>query len=123
MQNVNKQLGNGSIMHRCSYYKHILVINKVQTYSNVLSIPVKMFFNRLTAWLKPHVKKFKTRLMVHSVVLTVLFCTIKLVLNFFTVEGFLRCGFNHAVIWLKNILTGSKARLNVSALLYLFLKN
>jgi hypothetical protein len=30
MQNVNKQLGNGSIIHRCSYYKHILVINKVQ---------------------------------------------------------------------------------------------
>jgi hypothetical protein len=44
MQNVNTQLGNGSIIHRCSYYKHtcILVINKVQTYSNVLSIPVKM---------------------------------------------------------------------------------
>ena len=79
MENVNKQLGNGSIIHRCSYYKHILVINKVQTYSNVLSIPVKMFFNHLTAWLKPYrkknlnVKKFKTRLMVHSVVLTVLF--------------------------------------------------
>jgi hypothetical protein len=34
MQNVNKQLGNGSIIHRCSYYKHILVINKVQTYSS-----------------------------------------------------------------------------------------
>ena len=73
MQNVNKQLGNGSIMHRCSYYKHILVINKVQTYSNVLSIPVKMFFNRLTAWLKPHrkktlnhKKKFKTRLMIKN---------------------------------------------------------
>jgi hypothetical protein len=64
MQNVNKQLGNGSIIHR---YKHILVINKVQTYSNVLSTPVKMFFNHLTAWLKPHrkkklnVKKLKTR--------------------------------------------------------------
>jgi len=29
MQNVNKQLGNGSIIHRWSYYKHILVINKV----------------------------------------------------------------------------------------------
>ena len=25
MQNVNKQLENGSIIHRCSYYKHILV--------------------------------------------------------------------------------------------------
>ena len=42
------------------------VIKKVQTYSNVLSIPVKMFFNHLTAWLKPYrkktstVKKFKT---------------------------------------------------------------
>jgi hypothetical protein len=42
------------------------VINKVQTYSNVLSIPVKMFFNHLTAWLKQYrkktstVKKFKT---------------------------------------------------------------
>jgi hypothetical protein len=73
MQNVNKQLGNGSIIHRCSYYKHILVINKVQTYSNVLTIPVKMFFNHLTAWLKPHskktlnrIKKFKTRLMVQN---------------------------------------------------------
>jgi hypothetical protein len=72
MQNVNKQLGNGSIIHRCSYYKHILVINKVQTYSNVLSIPVKMFFNQLTAWLKQHheknstVKKFRTRLMVQN---------------------------------------------------------
>ena len=32
MQNVNKQLGNGSIIHRL----HILVINKVQTYSTVL---------------------------------------------------------------------------------------
>ena len=69
MQNANKQLGNGSIIHRCSYYKHILVINKVQTYSNVFSIPVKMLFNHLTTWLKPHrkknptVKKFKTRLM------------------------------------------------------------
>ena len=72
MQNVNKQLGNGSIIHRCSYYKHILVIKKVETYSNMLSIPVKMFFNHLTAWLKPHrkkpstVKKFKTRLMVQN---------------------------------------------------------
>ena len=68
MQNVNKQLGNGSIIHRCSYYKHILVINKVQTYSKVLSIPV----NHLTAWLKQHrkkhstVKKFKTRSMVQN---------------------------------------------------------
>jgi hypothetical protein len=35
----------------------ILVINKVQTYSNVLSIPVKMFFNHLTTWLKQHCKK------------------------------------------------------------------
>ena len=58
MQNVNKQLGDGSIIHRCSYYKHILVINKVQTYS--------------TAWLKPHRKKtlnhkkFETRLMVKN---------------------------------------------------------
>ena len=55
MQNVNKQLGNGSIIHRYSYYKHtcIQVINKVQAYSNMLSITVKMFFNHLTAWLKP----------------------------------------------------------------------
>ena len=59
MQNVNKQLRNGSIIHRCSYYKYILVINKVQTYSNVLSIPVKMFFNHLTAWLKRHRKKIQ----------------------------------------------------------------
>jgi hypothetical protein len=73
MQNANKQLGNGSIIHRCSYYKHILVINKVQTYSNVLLIPVKMFFNHLTTWLKNHtvkkpstVKKIKTRLMVQN---------------------------------------------------------
>ena len=29
----------------------------MQTYSNMLSIPVKMFFNHLTAWLKPHCKK------------------------------------------------------------------
>ena len=67
MQNVNKQLGNGSIIHRCFYYKHILFNfdgmemirnnRKVQTHSNVLSIPVKMFFNHLTAWLKPHRKK------------------------------------------------------------------
>jgi hypothetical protein len=61
MQNANKQLGNGSIIHRCSYYKHILVINKVQTYSNVLLIPVKMFFNHLTTWLKPHRKKTLNR--------------------------------------------------------------
>ena len=61
MQNVNKQLGIGSIIHICSYYKHILVINKVQTYSNVLSIPVKMFFNHLTAWLKPHRRKTLNR--------------------------------------------------------------
>ena len=55
MRNVNKQLGNGSIIHRCSYYKHILV----KKYSTVqrASIPVKMFFNHLTAWLKPHRKK------------------------------------------------------------------
>ena len=73
MQNVNKQLGNGSIIHICSYYKHILEINKVQTYSNVLSILVNMFFNHLTSWLKPHRKKtlnrkqkFKTRLMVQN---------------------------------------------------------
>ena len=52
MQNVNKQLRNGSIIHRYSYYKHILVINKVRTYSTV-----KMSFNHLTAWLKPHRKK------------------------------------------------------------------
>jgi len=32
-------------------------LNKVQTYSNVLSTPVKMFFNHLTAWLKRHRKK------------------------------------------------------------------
>ena len=54
-----------------------LVINKVQTYSNVLSIPVKMFFNVLTAWLNHHdhivkepstvtKKEFKTRLMVQN---------------------------------------------------------
>ena len=61
MQNVNKQLGNGSIIHRCSYYKPILVINKVQTYSSVLSIPVKMFFNHLTVWLKPHRNKTLNR--------------------------------------------------------------
>ena len=58
MQNVNKQLGNGSIIHRYSYYK--LIIIKVPTYSNVLSIPDKMFFNHLTAWLKPHRKKPST---------------------------------------------------------------
>jgi hypothetical protein len=57
MQNVNKQLGNGFIIHRCSYYKHILVINKVQTYSTILQSRVKMFFNHLTTWLKPHRKK------------------------------------------------------------------
>ena len=62
MQNVNKQLENGSIIHRCSYHKHILVINKVQTYSTVLRsrLRIKMFFfyfNHLTAWLKPHRKK------------------------------------------------------------------
>ena len=45
MQNVNKQLGNGSIIHRCSN-----IFNRA-------SIPVKMFFNHLTAWLKPHRKK------------------------------------------------------------------
>jgi hypothetical protein len=28
------------------------------------------------------------------------------------VECFLQCGFNHAVKWLKNILTGIEARLN-----------
>ena len=61
MQNVNRQLANGSIIHRCSYYKHILIINKVQAYSNVLSIPVKMFFNHLTAWLKQHCKKILNR--------------------------------------------------------------
>ena len=44
------------------------VINKVQTYSKVLSISV----NHLTAWLKQHrkkhstVKKFKTRSMVQN---------------------------------------------------------
>jgi hypothetical protein len=37
------------------------VINKVQTYSNVLSIPVKMFFNHLTAWLKSYRKKTLNR--------------------------------------------------------------
>ena len=52
MQNVNKQLGNGFIIHRCSYYKHILV-----NIFNRASIPVKKFFNHLTAWLKPHRKK------------------------------------------------------------------
>jgi hypothetical protein len=52
MQNVNKQLGNGYIIHRCSYYKHILVINKLQTHSNVLSIRL-----RCSAWLKPRRKK------------------------------------------------------------------
>ena len=58
MQNVNKQLRNWSFMYTdlCSYYKHTLVINKVQTYSNVLSIPVKMCFNHLTTWLQ-HCKK------------------------------------------------------------------
>ena len=43
MQNVNKQLGNGSIIHRCSYYKHILVINKVQNTFKRAFDPVKMF--------------------------------------------------------------------------------
>ena len=57
MQNVNKQLGNGSIIHRCSYYKHILVINKDQTYSTVLRSWLRC---SLTAWLKPHVKKHST---------------------------------------------------------------
>ena len=47
MQNVNKQLGNGSIIHRCSYYKHILVINKIQTYSTVLRSRLRCFFNRM----------------------------------------------------------------------------
>ena len=67
MQNVNKQLGNGSIIHRCSYYKHTLVINKVQNTFKRAFDPVKMFFNHITAWLKPHrkkpstVKMFKTR--------------------------------------------------------------
>ena len=54
MQNVNKLLGNGSIIHRCSYYKHILVINKVKTYSTVLRSRLRCY---LTAWLKPHRKK------------------------------------------------------------------
>jgi hypothetical protein len=58
MQNVNKQLGNGSIIHRCSYYKHILVINKVQPYSTMLRSESRCSqFNHLTAWLKPHRKK------------------------------------------------------------------
>jgi hypothetical protein len=39
--------------------------------------------------------------------------TINLVLIFLMVECFLRCGFNHAVKWLKNILTGIEARLNM----------
>jgi hypothetical protein len=43
---------------------------------------------------------------------------INLVLNFFMVEWFfLRCGFNHAVKWLKNILTGIEARLNMFMLI------
>jgi hypothetical protein len=41
--------------------------------------------------------------------------TINLVLNIFTVEVFFTVCFNHAVIWLKNNLTGSKARLNMFA--------
>jgi hypothetical protein len=45
MQNVNKQLGNGSIIHECSYYKHILVINKgANTFKRAFD-PVEMFFN------------------------------------------------------------------------------
>jgi hypothetical protein len=56
MQNVNKQLGNGFIIH-------MLLL---QTYTgnsqgsnifNRASIPVKMFINHLTTWLKPHRKK------------------------------------------------------------------
>jgi hypothetical protein len=66
MQNVNKQLGNGSIIHECSYYKHILVINKgANTFKRAFD-PVEMFFNHITAWLKPHRKMFKTRLMVQN---------------------------------------------------------
>jgi hypothetical protein len=57
MKNVNKQLGNESIIHRCSYYKHILVINKVQTYSTVLRSRLRCSLNHLTACLKPHRKK------------------------------------------------------------------
>jgi hypothetical protein len=39
MQNVNKQLGNGSIIHRFSYYKHILVnINNQWTRKFLLNI-------------------------------------------------------------------------------------
>jgi hypothetical protein len=35
------------------------------------------------------------------------------VLNFLWLSDFLRCGFNHAVKWLKNILTEIEARLNM----------
>ncbi len=73
---------------------YILVIKKVQTYSNMLSIPVKMFFNHLTAWLKPHrkkpstVKKFKTRLMVQNKKKTGLKCQYYLLMFKFAIVSY-----------------------------------
>ena len=56
------------IISHCKY-----AISILKHFSNVLTIPVKMFFNHLTAWLKQHrkktlnrTKKFKTRLMVQN---------------------------------------------------------
>ena len=50
MQNVNKQLGNVSIIHRCSYYKHIQ--NRARTHA-VLVIGLYELLDPATQLIEP----------------------------------------------------------------------
>jgi hypothetical protein len=69
MQNINKQLGNGSILHYNTQMQGRIQDFKLGGGANLKKLRRAVFF--------------------------------------------LRCGYNHAVKWLKNILTWIKARLNM----------